>query len=458
MAKKNKSTNVEAPVIEAPATGETVATVVDINASKGLTQSEKLQFAKELRHRVAELKEEDNPPLALIAGYNMIRDTTFIDLAAGEIACGTSAMGFIFSGNEVAYNALQNAAISLGVTLPEFKTLPAPSKKQLEDAGLASISTAKLLTVTEENVSAETKKKKKAEKKINDEANSGNKEYMTDHTKIETDEQLKEALGFQLVNSKIVSPLDRLVTTAQFYRSYLEHRAEKAPDPKAELDRIHAYNLADLLQEISTMVPPSFTAAGFGDLLCRRIADTKSVVPSFELFKRCGKKRNTGTFRFSDEEVAAFVRVLVVWKATGAIAQYGAEIKRLTEKDAKKNADAIAKATEAIKAEQELISAVTNPSYELADTFIAAYNDKNNPLHEAALVAYRSIVETYYKDVEVPELEFESMLLNVQQHIGIDLNLFNEDMMKRDDFSEENLIVIGTNEEEDKSPEETSKN
>lgn len=455
MAKKEKTPQVEAPVVEAPTTEE-VATVVDMNASKGLTQSEKLQFAKELRHRVTELKAEDNPPLALIAGYNMIRDTTFIDLAAGEIACGTSAMGFIFSGNETAYKALQAAAMSLGVTLPEFKTLPAPSKKQLEEAGLASVGdNAKLLTVTEENVSADTKKAKKKEKKINDEAASGKKEYLTDHTKIETDEQLKEALGFQLVNQKIISPLDRIVTTAQFYRSYLEAHAEKAADPKAELDKIHSFTLADLLQDISTMVPPSFTAAGFGKLLCSRISDTKSVVPAFELLKRCGKKRSTGTFRFTDEETAAFVRVLVVWKASASIAELGAQIKRLTEKDAKKNADEIAKANDAIKAEQALMSAVTNPSFDLADNFIAAYNNKENEMHESAVAVYRSVVETYYKDTEVPELEFESMLLNVQQHVGIDLNLFTEDMLKRDEYSEKNLIEIGEKSEE---KEDESKN
>ena len=165
---KTKAPKVEAPVVDSaakkPETAETV--VADMNAKKGLTQSEKLQFATELRHRVSELKEEENPPVALIAGYNMMRDVTFIDLAAGEIACGASATGFIFSGNEIAYKALVAAASSLGVTLPEFKSLPSPSKKQLEDVGLVGVGTAKLLTITDKNVSKEAKKQKKAEKKI----------------------------------------------------------------------------------------------------------------------------------------------------------------------------------------------------------------------------------------------------------------------------------------------------
>ena len=109
---KTKAPKVEAPVVEPAAKkSETTETVVaDMSAKKGLTQSEKLQYVTELRYRVSELKEEENPPVALIAGYNMMRDVAIIDIAAGEIACGTSATGFIFSGNEIAYKALTAAA------------------------------------------------------------------------------------------------------------------------------------------------------------------------------------------------------------------------------------------------------------------------------------------------------------------------------------------------------------
>jgi hypothetical protein len=295
--------------------------------------------------------------------------------------------------------------------------------------------------------SKEAIEKKKEENKLNEAAESGKKEYLTDHTKITTDDQLKEALGFQLANNKIASPLDRIITAAQFYRAYREALAEKSDNPQVELAKIHELTLSDLLQEISTMVPPSFTAAGFGRLLCKRIADTKSVVPAFEMLKRCGKKRNDKEFKFSDEEIAAMVRVLVVWKASAEIASLGANIKRLS-KDAKKNAEAIDKANNDIKIEQELMNYVTNPSYDLADNFIAAYNNKENEMHSSAVEIYKSIVETYYKDVTVPELEFETMLLNVQQHVGIDLNLFNEEMLKRDEYDSKNLIEIASEKSE----------
>jgi hypothetical protein len=463
---KEKAPKIEAPVVEKPESEEVATTtVVDINATKGLSQHDKLQFATELRHRVSELKEEDNPPLALISGYNMIRDITFIDLAAGEIACGQSATGYIFSGNETAYKVLQMAATSLGVALQDFKTLPAPSKKQLEEVGLSSVGNTKLITISSDNVSAETKKKKKEEKKVIDE--SKNKDYMKDHTKIETDEQLKEALGFQLVNPQITNPIERLVTTAIFYRSYLEARSDKAEDPNAELERIHALTKADLLSEIVTMVPPTFVAKGFGDLLGRRAHDANSIVPAFCMLKNCVTDRKTGVQKYSDEEIAALVRILIAWYVSNKSAEMSEAIKakeeniKVLKKDEKANAKGIeteekkiAGLKKSIEHFNGMLSLATDPSFDIADNFIAAYNNKEDAMHLSATQIASVITETYYRGVDIPELEFDSVLLNIQQHTGIILNLFSSPIAKRDEYDESNLIVFNESKPEENNEDE----
>ena len=460
MGKNNKKNPpVDAPIVDkkpeekAPETKVEEATVINATTKKGLSQEAKVNYLAELRMRNQELMTEDNPPLDIINGFNMIRDAVIIDIACGEIACGTSATGYILIANEANYKALQLAAIYRGVKMPEFKALPRPTKAQLEAAGIAELGETRALPMKDIKPSKEVIEKKKKENKLNEDAQSGKKEYLNDPTKIETDDQLKEALQFQLSNTKIVSPLDRLIQSANFLRAYRDVIAEKSDNPEVEHAKNKELTIADLLQDISTMVPASFTAEGFGRLLCKTIDDSKSVIPAFEMLKRCGRKRNSTEFKYSDEEIAAMVRVLVVWKASAAIADAGKEIKRLTEKDAKKNAAAIETANAAIKKEQALMTFVTNPVYDLADNFIAAYNNKDHELHNSALAVFKSITETYYKGVTVPELEFETMLLNVQQHVGIDLNLFNEAMLKRDEYDEKNLIAF-TSEEK---PEEEEK-
>lgn len=456
--KKNKKPAVEAPVVEKPAVEEvdkkTPATVQMPSIPSGLSQDAKVQYAAVLQHRKDEMLKGGGEDANKYVALTLLEDATILDIAVTEAVVRKNPMGLIFSTNEKNWMMLQELGKEMGVTIPDFKSLPKPTKEQLKAAGLEAAPGQVVLKIEDKNVSKEAKDKKKAEADANTEAETGKKEYLTDHTKIETDEQLKEALGFQLVNNKIASPLDRIITAAQFYRAYREVLAEKSNDPQTELAKVHELTLADLLQEISTMVPPSFTAEGFGRLLCKRITDTKSVVPAFEMLKRCGKKRNDKEFKFSDEEIAALVRVLVVWKASATIAELGAKIKRLS-KDTKKNAEAIDKANEDIKAEQKFMSYVIDPNFDLADNFITAYNDKENPMHTSAVEATKSIVETYYKNSDIPELETDSLLLNVQQHIGMTLNLFNSIDLRRDEYSKENLIEFSKKDEEEKPAEKS---
>ena len=103
---------------------------------------------------------------------------------------------------------------------------------------------------------------------------------------------------------------------------------------------------------------------------------------------------------------------------------------------------------------QKIIALVTEPDFDIADNFIAAYNNSDDPNHTLAETLYKSVVSTYYPDVEVPELEFDTMLLNVQQRIGIILNMFNSSIGKREEYSIENLVSLSTEGQEKKEESE----
>ena len=469
MAKKDKKPQVEAPVVDKPAEVVDKSTeevqVINPAAKKGLTQGEKVTYLTEMRIRTQELAQEENPPIHMIHGYNMIRDAVILDIACGEIACGESATGYILIANETNYTALKLAANATGIALPEYKSLPRPTKAQLNAVGIAEAGEIRALPKSDIKPSKEVLKQKKAEQQLNAEAEAGKKLYLKDHTKIETDEQLKEALGFQLVNMAVANPIDRLVTTDQFYRAYLEARAEKSDNPQTELDKIHKLSLADLLQDITTMVEPTFVLSGFGKRLCMLAEDSKSIVPAFCAFKNCVVNRKTGTYKYTDEEIAAFVRVLIVWYVSAKSAEMSASIKEkeknllCLKKDAKANAKAIeaeekkiAGLKSAIAHFTEMISLTSDPSFELANDFIAAYNNNDNKFHISAVAVYKAVVDTYYRNVEIDELEFDSLLLNVQQHIGIILNLFNSEMGKVDDYDEKNLIEFSSASTEQEEP------
>lgn len=456
MSKGKNKPQVQAPVVDTPAAEAAEAQEI-LDAQKNsmvpdsMSQHDKVAYAAVIQHRKDEMLRAGGENPDKYKALTTIEDAMIIDVAVTELIVKRNVSGLILSMSEKNYEAVRLLAADMDVTLPDYKSLPKPTKEQLAAVGLAAAPGQVVLALEDKNVGAEAKKKKKAEQKIIDD--SKKKDYLKDLTKIETDDQLKEALEFQLVNPAITNPIERLVTTAQFYRSYREALAEKGDNTEAELAKIHELSLADLLQDIITMVPPTFIATGFGNLLGRRAHDANSVVPAFCMFKNCVIDRKTGKAKYSDEEIAAFVRVLVVWYVSSKSAEMSEAIKakeeniKVLKKDAKANAKGIeteekkiAGLKKSIEHFNGMLSLVTDPSFDIIDNLIADYKNKENANHIYAVEIVKSVLDTYYRGADIPELEFDSALLNVQQRAGIILNLFTSEIVKRDEYSEANLI------------------
>ena len=459
---KNKKPAVKAPVVEKPAAEEAAveqpATVQMPNTGmpSGLSQDAKVQYAAVLQHRKDEMLKNGGENANKYVALTMIEDATILDIAVSEAIVRKNPAGIIFCSNEKNWTMLQELAKDMGVTIPEFKSLPKPTKEQLAAAGLEAAPGQVVLALEEKHVSAEAKKKVQKEAKLNDDAQSGKKEYLKDHTKIETDEQLKEALGFQLANRAVANPVVRFITTGEFYRAYLEARAEKSDDPKAELEKIHASSITDLLQDVITMVEPTFILEGFGKRLGTIAQDANSVVPAFCSLKNCLFNKKTKKYEYDDAFIATLTRIMVSWYASAKSAEIGKQIEaknkniEVLKKDAKANAKAIEseeKKIAGLKNSAEMytgmMSLVNEPSFDLANGFIAAFKNAEDPNHMYAVKIYKDVVDTYYNGVQITELEADSLLLNVQQHVGIILNLFNSEIGRLDEYDEKNLIEFG---------------
>ena len=482
MGKNNKKPTVQAPVVEKPAEEAKVEQPANVQTPNiqipgtgmpsGLSQDAKVAYMTGLQHRKDEMLKNGGENANHYVALTLMEDATILDIAVTEAVVRKNPMGLIFSTNEKNWSMLRLLAADMGVTIPEFKTLPKPTKEQLAAAGLEAAPGQIVLALEEKHVSAETKKKVQREAKLNEDAQSGKKEYLKDHTKIETDEQLKEALEFQLSTGSSTNPITRLVTTTQFYRAYLEAHAEKADDPQAELDKIHQFTLADLLQDITTMVKPTFVLEGFGKRLGTLAQDANSVVPAFCAFKNCVLNKKTGKYEYDDETCASLTRVIVAWYASGKTAELSASIEAknknlaVLKKDAKANAKAIESEEKKISVDKKnieiytgMLALVNDPSFDLADTFIAAYKNSDDPNHMYAVKVYKDVVYTYgYDQMEITELEHDSLLLNIQQHIGIILNLFNSETGKQEEYNESNLVVFESKPAEEKPAEGEVKN
>lgn len=428
---------------------------------KGLSQDAKSQFLASVQAERAYIANSKKPSIIMVDGLTHIAQATILDITIGEIAAG-STVGRIITANEANYNFFRDMALENGVTLPEFKSLPAPSKEDLEEVGLAGLSGTKLLTVAAENVSAATIEKKKTEKKVAESAKT-----IENPAEIENEDQLRASLTALLVKpitQGVDRPDARVQRTIKFYRGYLTIQANKAEDKKAAINEVKNMTRQQMLSAIAELVGPCpFALTGTAYFLRKRTVETGSPISAFCLYRRSAVPENDGTI--DDQYVADLVRILLIWSCNSQIAEAKktiASMERQMKKEtgsAKVASETVIRAKNTVIAElNDIIKVVTNPSLDIVDTLVDNYKSEKTDSEEYKL-AHRivaNIMDTYYPEFKGKNLDEDIMLKNIQQRAGIIINMFRDPLAQSIAYSESNLSEMVEVEKPAESAEEGS--
>lgn len=434
-------------------------------ATKGLTQGEKVQYVASLQTERAYIMNSENPSKTMIDGLSLLAQATILDIGIGEMACGTSAVGCIVAANPKNYEMFKAIGDELGIKLPEFKALPAPTEEQLKQAGIVGLlpSEARVVTIDKNNVSAQTIAKKK--KEIANEAKA-----VDNPAKIENDEQLKASLSALLtkpITEGVDRPYTRLQRVINFYRGYLTIQANKAEDKKAALDKISGMTRIQMLEEISEIVGQcTFALQGAAFLLRKQTNETDSPISAFCLMRRNAvPEKDNGV---DDQYVADTVRILLTWSCKSQIAEYDHMIaanKKIV--DGKSSGDkkiaqaAINQETTCIEELKHIISVAKDPSFDVVEHLIDDYKAENTESvkYKLAHRIVKNIMDTYYPDMDIKKLDVDVMLKNVQQRAGIIVNMFRDPLTQSIAYKESNLAdMVEVETEEEKPKTEESKN
>ena len=434
-------------------------------ATKGLTQGEKVQYVASLQTERAYIMNSENPSKTMIDGLSLLAQATILDIGIGEMACGTSAVGCIVTANSKNYEMFKAIGNELGIKLPEFKALPAPTEEQLKQAGIVGLlpSEARVVTIDKSNVSAQTIAKKK--KEIANEAKA-----VDNPAKIENDEQLKASLSALLtkpITEGVDRPYTRLQRVINFYRGYLTIQANKAEDKKAALDKISGMTRIQMLEEISEIVGQcTFALQGAAFLLRKQTNETDSPISAFCLMRRNAvPEKDNG---IDDQYVADTVRILLTWSCKSQIAEYDHMIaanKKIVNGKAsgdKKIAQAaINQETTCIEELKHIIGVAKDPSFDVVEHLIDDYKAENTESvkYKLAHRIVKNIMDTYYPGMDIKKLDEDVMLKNVQQRAGIIINMFRDPLTQSIAYKESNLTDMVEVETKEEKPEtEESKN
>lgn len=484
MAKNNKSAAQKAAEEEAaqqaaqnaqnPQNTEEIsfAQAMAMSKDNSLTSGQKVIFANLIHEAWVK-----DPKYASIAdGASILRDAMMGDVIVTQVLNGVDTFALIVRRDENRYLAIKNMLASQGITLPEFKALPAPTQDQLDKAGVKLLPTeTAVVTVKADDVSEEAKKEKKAEKKIVDSAKT-----LDNPALIENEEQLKASLTALMVKPIINGsdkPDARIQRTILFYKGYLTIQANKAENKDEALKQVKEKSLATMLNEITQIIGPCpFSLKGVAGFLRKNATETGSPISSFCLYRRTADKAKDGSV--DEQYLADIVRTLITWSCNSHIAVAKKAIKDFEKlikanEEANKTAD---KATQkvnnsAIKKEKEeiakneaiiaemdaVINSVVNPSFDVVDHLIEDYKSENKE-SEPYKLSHRivsDIMKTYYPECKDKNLDEDVMLANAQQYAGIVVNMFRDPLAQSISYTKANLVDMV---EVEKPAEEEAKN
>lgn len=419
---------------------------------KSLSSGEKVILA----NLVQEAWVKDPKYIGIVDGAMVLRDALMGDVIVTQLLNGSDAFALIVRKDEARYLAIKNMLAGQGISLPDFKALPAPTQEQLDSAGVKLLpADTAVVNIDKTNVSEEALEQKRNEQKIEAKKPSVNP------AEIENAEQLKDSLSYLLTSGS--ENLDsRVQRTIDFYRGYLTIQANHAENKTEELAALKEKTRSTMLSEIADLVGPCpFAFRGAAHMLLTRLESTSTILVPFCLYRRTADKKK----ELEDNYIADIVRILINWSCNTKIANANrtvAEWERIIRKNeaiVKDNKDAgeVKVAKSAIKTfegqiEQQkgiisnlnkLIELVNNPTFDGIDTLIEDFDkEEGSAEYKRAHMIVDTIMKTFYKDVDVAKANKESMLYNVQQRAGIVINMFRGALSQSMTYAEGNLTDI----------------
>ena len=377
-----------------------------------------------------------------------LRDAYMADAIVTDVAQGFSLVSRIIGTNEEKYAQTKVLLAKMGIALPDFKSLPQLTNDEIEgkDIKLLPGEVPVVINVEAKDVDKKAVEKKKKEIEVA-------KKAITDPSKIETKEQLHDALS-ALMTSTINSPDERIQRAINFYQSYLKIQAnkiEKEDEKKAELERVNNIARIDLLTEITEIIGDSpFIFGGIGKIYRDQTAQTGSPIAAFCLHRRSATNNKTGKVAHDDQFIADIVKTIITWTCNSVISganQTITEQKRAIEKrkDDKTHAAAaneIIRQMEKKIADQEIVlNIVKNPSFDIVDKLAenVALNNEEEPAYRSARRLIKNVMDTYHKDIDVTTVDPESLINNCAQRCGVILNMFRDPLAKNSNYSEANI-------------------
>lgn len=354
---------------------------------------------------------------------------------AGEIAHEATYghEGFAAAINKAALPALKAACEAIGAPLNE-KLLPAPKSDGTIEVPAIAVKPSK-----------DTKEVLKEEEKLR------NEKPELDVKKILASEDPEAAhiaaLKYLFIIQNGKGMIQTLSDAIEFERQYLM----STTDSKDKVERIKGYSHSRILDHICREIQPTLIYAGIGRGLVNAYSDYGSLVGPFLIFREAAVTKD-GATPYDDAELANIVKVMIKWICTTEIDKTTKVVNALDKTNEKYN-ETVATLNKSIGHYKDILEGIETVSYEYADNFPEYTNYEGD---DKALLSKKKfankiagrICKIYYGKA-LSKLNYKNLVHNIQQRIGIILNLFVDGSVLNTNYAESNIteLIAFTDEE-----------
>lgn len=347
---------------------------------------------------------------------------------AGEIAHEAyyGKEGFAAAINKAALPALKAACEAIGAPLNE-KLLPAPKQDGTIEVPAIAIKPSK-----------ETKETLKEEEKLR------NEKPELDVKKILESENPDAAhiaaLKYLFIMQNGKGMIQTLSDAIEFEREYLIAKSNSEDATK----RIKGYDHARILDHICREIQPTLIYRGIGRGLVEAYSTYGNLVGPFLIFRDAAVAKD-GKSPYTDAELANIVKVMIKWICTTEVANTTKVINSLDKKN-EKYKETVATLNKSMQHYKDILEGIEIVSYEYADKFpeYTDYegDDKNllNKKSIANKLAGR-ICKTYYGKA-LSKQSYKNLVHNIQQRVGVILNLFVDGSAINSNYAESNITEL----------------
>lgn len=359
-------------------------------------------------------------------GINAIVAAGIVAAMADEAMYGNSTFSTVL--NHTMYPQLLVTAKSMGITLPNVKSLPVDKDGNV--------------TVEGSNI----KVSKTAKEQLTKEHAIEDEKPELDPVKVAamSEDDLKKALQYLLIvgpkKSNIKTTLVNVVDFMRTYRMTMADKAENAADAKLKYDN---YTVDQWLMDAFAYVKPTFLLHGIGRGLITMASLDKSPISPFCILRKSLTDPETNKPVWDDQSIADAVKAIIYLVANNAIADEQKNLDAL-DKKAKDYKDVSEKYKNSIQHYKDVLGYITNPDPEIVTNLIEKMDTDKDAI---AIKIYGRIKDQYYADSA--RGGFKNIDYNIVQRAGIITNMFKPIMDRTETYNEQNLqeLVAYTTEE-----------